>query len=773
MNAGSYVGRIGGLAVALGVGAAVFTGNGVAWADSTGSDSSTSNTGGPGTSTGTGSESGKDTAKTSTSDSTGSDSTTKSDSKKDSTSTDDAAADDSGTDAGTGKKGRHGLFSGLFSGHRADSGSSDQPDADQGATDTPAKGTDTSSTPDPTPQPRKFRWTPAPTETKTSTTSTTDANSSTGAEQAVAEKPAPKKSLFTVKLNVPEAAKTTTTPLTTTQASTKETVATAVTTESATTAAVATPLATFVKNLFDAFSGNSPAAPAAGGPLSWIMAAASRRELAANAQTTDNTMVWNGYQVVPVGEPLMSQYYGMFSNVPAFGGLQGQQDFQLVKNGETVATFHGLVTRNNDLGAGQKLVQIVVLDITSNPGGADVGVKPGDIPPVGSVFSSFGNGRSGYVYSALAQPGADVVTYNYVTPFGSRPLHATYSAADFLTDYEGVNRPIYTADGYYVAPVENNTMTFTGITGLQPFFTALQGTQTFGVYDKQTKELLGTFDGVVTVTSDFWGTTSEAILVTNSQGDVGTKPGQLPPYGTVYNVIYWQDPTSYLLYTSKPTTPGSPSVTRTVQVTGSKVQRLPFTFDASTPPQRDQIKIPGAYTFVPTSDVIYSGINGLPPRESIVQGYRQFDVLDAKGTKIGSVDAIVTSQWDLFGNSTEAILVTNVTDGQMGTAKGEVPPIGSVFNLNYVGPFGFGQAYYSLPTDSGDKVSYQLMTPFGGIPLLSFYDGAKDFNNYDYSNPFTYQNANPMALGAGAAAGVLGSDQMLCVLGSTCDVSAA
>ncbi|MCT7658753.1 DUF4185 domain-containing protein [Mycobacterium deserti] len=42
MGASAYIGRVGGLAVALGVGAAVATGHGVAWADETGSTSSTS-----------------------------------------------------------------------------------------------------------------------------------------------------------------------------------------------------------------------------------------------------------------------------------------------------------------------------------------------------------------------------------------------------------------------------------------------------------------------------------------------------------------------------------------------------------------------------------------------------------------------------------------------------------------------------------------------------------------------------------------------------------
>ena len=58
MNSSRYIGRIGGLAVALGVGAAVFTGHGVAWAEpasSTSSDSSAGNakTGGASVSSGT------------------------------------------------------------------------------------------------------------------------------------------------------------------------------------------------------------------------------------------------------------------------------------------------------------------------------------------------------------------------------------------------------------------------------------------------------------------------------------------------------------------------------------------------------------------------------------------------------------------------------------------------------------------------------------------------------------------------------------------------
>ena len=114
-----------------------------------------------------------------------------------------------------------------------------------------------------------------------------------------------------------------------------ETISTAVTTESAetSTSRVSTPLATLVKRLFDAFAGDSPSEPAAASPLAWVLAAASRREFAsAAAETTNPTMVLNGYHVVAIGEPpYVGSFYGMFTNFPGFQGVvQGEQDFDLV-----------------------------------------------------------------------------------------------------------------------------------------------------------------------------------------------------------------------------------------------------------------------------------------------------------------------------------------------------------------------------------------------------------------------------------------------------------
>ncbi len=297
------------------------------------------------------------------------------------------------------------------------------------------------------------------------------------------------------------------------------------------TAKASTPLATFVKRLFDAFAGDSPSSPAADSPLAWVAAAASRREIGAAAETTDPTMVWNGYSVVAVGEPTITSIYGEYTTLPAFPSIvQGQQDFDLVDpdSGVTAATVHGLVTINNDLGFGNRLLQIVVTDVTYQAPSVDIGVELGEIPAPGSVFASVSNGRVGTSYSALDNPGGeDVVTYNWVTArsafkLNPDPFNINFSSADFLFDNEGVNRPINTKDGYYIAPTSPTTE-WTAYAGFQPLFNAIQGAQTFGVYDEDTDQLIGTFEGVVTVTSDMWGTTSEAVLVTDAHGDVGVE----------------------------------------------------------------------------------------------------------------------------------------------------------------------------------------------------------------------------------------------------------
>ncbi|MHA0286427.1 hypothetical protein ACXYX3_08230 [Mycobacterium sp. C3-094] len=785
MNAGCYVGRIGGLAVALGVGAAVFAGQGVAYADSADSGS-TSDTGGSQTTGGaSGNEATKVTAK--------SDKDAKSD-KSDkvakNTGSGKGADDDTDADKGSGKKDLKDVWSNLFGGHKPKPGTETEQPSDTPQVpsndETATPGDDDSAT-TPTKKPR-WSWKPA------------DAGASTGGDSDTptdTDEVSPSKTtkdtkglkglLSSITVDAPEAA---TTPKTLVTVSTADTVAKTTTevaadTEEASTTTVSQgPLATLFKRFLDVFTGNSPAAPGANSPFAWLVAAASRRELDSQAQQSDPTMVWNGLEVRPVGEPTITSFYGKYTMVPAFPGvLQGKQDFDLVDptTGDTVATISGLVAMNNDIGSGNRSLQIVVLDVKNVAEGYEQGVDNKDIPPDGSIFAVVTNGRGGTQYSALAQDGKDVVTYKYITRFGSfrmnpDPFRINYSGADFLTDYEGINRPIHTQDGYYIKPVTDDTLNFTGFVGYEPLFNAIQGTQKFGVYKEGTDELMGTFDGVATVTSDFWGTTSEAIIVTSTDGASGVNAGDIPPVGTVYNIIYWKDEFSYALYYSKPQE--GKDITKTLLISqtrkGQVVDELPLNFNASDEPDRDEYTV-GDYTFKPTSDIIYTGVNGLPPREVIVQGYQQFDVY-SKGVKIGTVDADVSTQWDISRGYSKAILVTDVNSSVngVGTGKGEVPPVGSIFNMKYMGNSPFGEGYYSMPDPDGDKTRYELRTLFGTIPLPNIYNASKGLADYDFYTPYGKGSAqsNLLSFTGAQSGGLLGANQDLCLLdGSACDVA--
>lgn len=119
-----------------------------------------------------------------------------------------------------------------------------------------------------------------------------------------------------------------------------------------------------------------------------------------------------------------------------------------------------------------------------------------------------------------------------------------------------------------------------------------------------------------------------------------------------------------------------------------------------------------------------------------VQGYQQFDVYDSAGTELGSFDADVATQWDLFGIRSEALLITNVTRGTPGTAAKDVPPVGSVFNFVYLGHSGFGTAQSVMPSPSSDLISVKVVTPLGDIPLYSAHHAAAERTAVSFFDPF-------------------------------------
>ena len=64
------------------------------------------------------------------------------------------------------------------------------------------------------------------------------------------------------------------------------------------------------------------------------------------------------------------------------------------------------------------------------------------------------------------------------------------------------------------------------------------------------------------------------------------------------------------------------------------------------------------------------------------------------------------------------MLVTNVVDGYAGTGRGEIPPVGSVFNVVSLGDSGFGSVQFVMPDGKVDIKRSWITTPLGNIPVF-------------------------------------------------------
>ena len=206
-------------------------------------------------------------------------------------------------------------------------------------------------------------------------------------------------------------------------------------------------------------------------------------------------------------------------------------------------------------------------------------------------------------------------------------------------------------------------------------------------------------------------------MVTANDGtNVGPGPGQVPPVGSVYNVIYTGSADSYFLYSSLPSSSGD--VISLLQATPAGIANMASTFiDASKPPTTKPLSAPGGQSFVPISSLQPSGVNGLPPREVQIQGNQQFAVYNSAGDQLGSVNAEVANQWDLFGIQSQALLITDATSGTPGSTPSDVPTVGSQFESVSFGTSGWGISRSDVPAASGQLTAFSLVTPFGNIPL--------------------------------------------------------
>ena len=274
----------------------------------------------------------------------------------------------------------------------------------------------------------------------------------------------------------------------------------------------------------------------------------------------------------------VTSLYGRWTYLPGGPGIiQGQQQFDMIdpSTGEQVGTFDALVSRGN----GYDYTNLLV----TSTDGTEVGAGKGQLPPVGSLISRLKIGLIGWSYTAMPTDTGDVVTFKLLTPLGDIPIPMPYDGAAGIADHTFDNRPMKLTNGYSIAPTDPNAEILTGTSGILPLWSATQGKQKFTVYN-DAGEPVGTFDGVFTTTSDILGTYTQAVLVTSTEGNeasaVGTGAGQVPPAGTVYNVVYSGNDNTYVLYTSKPSPSGDVVTVESVTPDGFKVSSGKF-MDAS------------------------------------------------------------------------------------------------------------------------------------------------------------------------------------------------
>jgi hypothetical protein len=381
------------------------------------------------------------------------------------------------------------------------------------------------------------------------------------------------------------------------------------------------------------------------------------------------------------------------------GTVQGDSDFSYTDTttGDS-GSFSGIESISNQGGDINTEVYVAgdVTDVTGNGG-----------PAVGSVFDtySFADGDLVNFYSDVD----GTVTDTLQTPIGDITIPVVFDASDgAVADAGGV--PI--GDGGFMEPVGSQTVD--SITGAPPLNVAPQGTQDFDFYDST--QNAGTVATDDTTTADIAGTYTEAVLVTSDNGltNVGAAPGDVPAVGSLFNTINLFGLEN--VYSDLVEPNGANVVSDTLETAVGNIT-IPIAFDAAQVESISDspIVLPDGFTFTPTDDLNYTGINGLPPLDVAVQGGQDFSYTD--GATPGSFTADVTNTLDALGDSTETILVTS--------SSGTDLPAGSEFEIVTIGDTGLESVYSDIASASGqDVISETLVTPLGDITLPPTFDAA-------------------------------------------------
>jgi len=258
---------------------------------------------------------------------------------------------------------------------------------------------------------------------------------------------------------------------------------------------------------------------------------------------------------------------------------------------------------------------------------------------------------------------------------------------------------------------------------------SVQGTQEFTVIDPSTDGDVGTINADVTTTSGLLGGSNELIYVTSDASGTGD-----PPVGSVFDTDTLGDGYSSV-YSDIPTADGN-EITYTLD-TPSGDFNIPTTYNALavTPVTFTGDSALGGDTFTLDGDETIAGVNGIPAADYDVLGTQGFTVTNGDAD-LGTITTDVANSSDIFGNTTQDILVTSSTDSSL--------PAGTVIDYFYSAD-GSENVYTDIPEGNGtyditDTIvtkdgDYTLPTDFNAAAeVAAFEDGttsAIDTSSYD------------------------------------------
>jgi hypothetical protein len=437
------------------------------------------------------------------------------------------------------------------------------------------------------------------------------------------------------------------------------------------------------------------------------------------------------YEIVPdpSSTETLTGVYGLENTAPPAetGSIQGYQEFEVLDTttNQVVGYFDADESNSVDVDGDSNTELLVTADI---PGTGTVGTAAGDVPPVGSVIDTYtyAGGEAGYVYSDLTSPipgGADTASETVTTlTYGDFTFPSTYDAV--ASESDAAVPPIPLAGGDQIVPTGPET--FTAVSGAAPYDTDIQGIQVFDV-ENSAGNVIGSFTGYVTTTTDAAGTNTEAILVTADDPvagtSVGNAAGDIPAVGSVLTSIDYAKGAYPEIYTDLVSTTGGADLISNIHESPFGGFSVPTTFDAVAA-ESDRAAIPfDGYSITPDGAETFTGINGLPPADVAIQGTQAFDIDNSAGTEVGSFDAdVTTTATTAYAETTETILVTSDTSGTVGTAAGDVPAVGSVIDVADYG-YGFETVYSDLISSTGANVITDMaVTPFGDFALPTTFD---------------------------------------------------